>query len=60
MREQKSIHPRVWLGGEKKNTCKPRSVARLKRALEGIERHLENHPGDATARQRAANLERRI
>lgn len=62
-KQQLSIHPRSWPGfgrGEKHNTCKPRSVARLKRALEGIERHLENNYGDAAAQQRANNLKRRI
>lgn len=58
-----SIHPRSWPGfgkGVKHNTCKPRSIKRLQRALEGIERHLENHYGDAAASTRAANLKRRI
>jgi len=57
-----SIHPRSWPGirGEKKNTCKPHSIVRLRRALAGIERHLETHPRDAAAAHRVGNLKRRI
>jgi ribosomal protein S15P/S13E len=59
--KSESIHPRVfYLGGVKKNTCKPRSKVRLVRAKAGIERHIEKHPADAAARQRLSNLERRI
>lgn len=44
----------------KKNTCKPRSKARLLRAKAGIEGHIAQHPNDAAARQRLDNLNRRI
>lgn len=57
---QMSIHPRAWLGGKKKNTAKPRSKVRLVRAKAGIEQHIANHPHDAAACQRLANLNRRL
>lgn len=56
-----NIHPRSYYpNGQKKNICKPRSKTRLVRAASGIIDHLANHPNDADARQRLANLERRI
>jgi hypothetical protein len=44
-----SIHPRVWGPWKKRakrNTCAPHSRKKLERQLAGVERHLENHPGD--------------
>lgn len=57
-----SIHPRAFYGndGAKKNTCKPRSRRRFERALAGIEKHLIDHPHDAMATARAAELQKII
>ena len=56
--ENRSIHPRAWLGGgQKKNTANPRSAAKLTRALKGIQKHLEHHPGDGMSRARVATIE---
>lgn len=50
-----SIHPRVFFGnGVKKNTAKPRSKVRFVRAMTGIKKHLEIHPGDLMSRQRVS------
>ena len=41
----------------KQNTCKPSSrLKRLERQLEGIQKHLENYPGDKLSQQRAATI----
>jgi hypothetical protein len=58
MDQMKSIHPRTWLGGEKKNTSMPRSSAKLHRALKGIDGHMKNHPSDGMNRQRKATIEK--
>ena len=55
-----SCHPRVDKGGEKKNTCAPKSKARLLKAKAGIERHIEANPADAAARNRLSTLLHRI
>lgn len=54
-----SIHPRVSLRGEKLNTAKPRSRARIERAIAGMDRHIAAHPRDAACRERRANAEAR-
>lgn len=51
---------RVGNSRPKRNTCAPRSAARLYRAEAGIKRHLEANPNDAAARQRLSNLQERI
>jgi ribosomal protein S15P/S13E len=56
MEKMKSIHPRSWLGGSKKNTAMPRSVTKLTRALKGIEKHLESHPRDGMSRKRVDTI----
>lgn len=60
MREQQqSIHPRVWLGGKKKDTSKPPSRMKIDRAAAGIRRHLESHPHDGMSQARLAKLQSR-
>lgn len=55
------IHPRVfWPDGVKKNTCKPKSKARLERVANAIAAHLENHPHDEMSAARLSNLKRQI
>lgn len=53
-----SIHPRAFFGpaGKKKNTAEPRSKKRLERAMAGIQKHLEAHPGDGMSRQRVTAI----
>jgi ribosomal protein S15P/S13E len=55
-----SIHPRAAKKGEKKNTCGPKSNARLIKAVAGLERHLDANPNDAAGQIRLANLNKRI
>ena len=55
----RSIHPRVWLGGAKRNTCAPRSLKRFERAMVGAARHLDSNPSDYAARKRFETLKRR-
>lgn len=46
----KRAHPRT-------NTSKPSSIKkRAAKALVGLERHLENHPGDSVSSNRASKL----
>ena len=42
------------------NTSKPRSKRRLERALEGWDRHLENHPRDIMAQKCRSNCQERL
>ena len=60
--KSESIHPRAIFGtrGIKKNTCNPRSKAKLDRALAGISKHLDKHPRDAMSQARVAVLRRLI
>ena len=60
--KSESIHPRVFygVGGVKKNTCAPRSKARLIRAKAGIEKHIAANPRDVEAQSRLANLNRQL
>lgn len=44
----------------KKNTSKPRSIAKLHRALAGVKEHFERHPKDGMSATRIANLNNRI
>lgn len=44
----------------KKNTAKPRSIAKLQRALDGIKEHFARHPKDSMSATRIANLTNRI
>ena len=63
MNSNLSIHPRVWGAWResvKKNTCAPRSKARIERAIAGLSRHLENHPNDAAGKVRLGNLKARM
>jgi hypothetical protein len=42
---------------KKANTCKPSSLQkRMKRQLEGIQKHLEVHPADKLSAQRVATI----
>lgn len=56
---QFSIHPRSWPNGnrEKRNTCANRSMKKLERALAGISKHLEQHPGDGMSAARKSKIE---
>jgi ribosomal protein S15P/S13E len=45
---------------KKKNTAKPRSIAKLHRAVVGIKEHLERHPRDSMSATRIVNLNNRI
>jgi hypothetical protein len=45
---------------DKVNTAKKRSRARLERAAEGWNRHIENHPRDEMARKCLSNLNDRL
>lgn len=52
-----SIHPRVRLKGEKKNTANPSSRAKRWSAQRaGILAHLETHPGDHMSRSRVSTI----
>ena len=42
------------------NTSKPRSRKRLERAIEGWDKHIENHPRDAMAMKSRANMQERL
>lgn len=60
---QSGMHPGVIAGHrqfEKANTSKPRSKARMQRALDGWDRHIENHPRDVMAQKCRANLKERM
>lgn len=58
--DSQGIHPGVQGGRRhfaKVNTCANSSLAkRSARALAGVERHLESHPGDGVSQQRASKL----
>ena len=60
VRHNESIHPRVFLHGKKKNTCKSPTKAPILRAKAGIERHIKLHPKDTAAHLRLLNLNRRL
>ena len=56
---QFSIHPRVHYPSavsRTRNTCKPRSTAKLQRTIAAIEKHLERHPRDGLSSARVAKL----
>lgn len=57
MREN-SIHPRTMFGncGERKNTCKPRTQAKIDRTVAAIDAHLVVHPTDGMSATRVAAL----
>lgn len=57
MREN-SIHPRAMYGksGERKNTCKPRTQAKIDRTVAAIDAHLVVHPADYHSQARVAAL----
>lgn len=44
----------------KKNTAKPRSIAKLEKALSGLEEHFERHPRDSVTSTRIINMKNRI
>lgn len=45
---------------EKNNTAKPRSVAKLHKALAGLQEHYERHPRDSVTATRISNLQTKI
>lgn len=44
----------------KSNTSKPRSIAKLERALAGLQEHAERHPRDSVTTKRIDNMKNRI
>lgn len=55
MTHGKSIHPRVWMGGEKSRSC---THARRVRVVTPAQyAHAERHPRDGVARARIAKIE---
>lgn len=62
-RSSLSIHPRFWAGGDKQkhNTCGTSSLAkRMRRAIAGMEKHLEQFPQDAACQSRLATARQRL
>jgi len=60
---QEGMHPGV-VGGRrvypKTNTSKPRSRKRLERAIEGWDKHIDNHPRDNMAQKCRSNCQERL
>ena len=57
------MHPGVINGRRQYplvNTSKPRSRKRLERAIEGWDKHIENHPRDGMAMKCRGNMQERL
>jgi ribosomal protein S15P/S13E len=55
-----SIHPRVWMKGEKKNTMKRPNPDIIKRKIAAIKEHLDRHPYDNVSKNHIQLLEKKL